>query len=138
MKFPEYLTYLRKQANFTNQQLAEKAGVPRSLIAGLQSGRRRVGEYNARMIGAALGLKDRNLEDFIYQAIDTCTEKVLKDSQAYPAELLNLLAKQLRAVGVLPEQVDQCRVQGNHQASIVALSLKDGSQASIATMVAHS
>jgi transcriptional regulator with XRE-family HTH domain len=138
MKFSEYLTYLRQRANLTNRQLAEKAGVPRSLIAGLQSGQRRVGEYNGRMIGEALGLTGLELEHFIYQAVDTCTEKVLKDSQQYPAELLNLLAKQLRAVGVLPEHIDQYRVQGDSQASTVALTLKDGAEARIATTVAHS
>ena len=135
MKFPGLLTDLRHRANLTNQQLAEKAAVPRSLIAGLQSGQRRVGEYNSRMIGVALDLKDAELENFIYQAVDTCTEKVLEDSQQYPSELLNLLAKELRAAGVLPEDVEQYRVVGEPQAKRVALFLKDGSQAEIATQV---
>lgn len=137
MKFPDYLTQLRENANLTNQQLAVKANVPRSLIAGLQSGKRRVGEYNARKIGDALGLTGAELEDFIYSALDTCTVKVINDHRYYPAELLNLLAKQLRGMGILPEQVEQYRIDGDNKSGNVDLFLKNGDHARIATMVAY-
>jgi len=124
-EFPVLLTSLRTKANLTNEQLAGLANVPRSLIGGLQSGRRRIGEMQATRIGKALGLQGQPLDEFIYEAINQCSEKVLVESKDYPAELLNLLARQLRLAGIYPELVSQCEVSANK----VALSLNNGKHA---------
>ena len=73
--FSEQLSTLRQNAQLTNQELADDAHVPASLIAGLQSGKRRIGEYQARKIGKALNLTGADLESFIFNAINNCSEK---------------------------------------------------------------
>ena len=132
-RFEVLLSRLRKQANLTNDELAELAVVPRSLIPGLQSGKRRIGEHQARKIGAALGLDGQGLERFVFSAINNCTEKVLKESRAYPAELLNLAARQLKAAGIEPEQVVGCVVSQEGDDSEVAILLRDGGEARLET-----
>src|SRR3954462_9625491 len=106
--FSDTLNALREAANLTNRELARRAGVPETLICGLQKGSRRVGEANARQIGVALGLEGEELNAFILQAIDTSTRKVLKSLEGFPATLLNFLALQLEKAGVLPHLVTEC------------------------------
>lgn len=127
--FPNLLSRLRRDAKLTNIQLAESAPVSRSLIAGLQSGKRCVGEYQARKIGKALGLSDKGLDDFIFSGIDRCTEKVLVESFPYPAELLNLVARILRRGGITPEKISDYWVQVESGVSIVKIILADGRSA---------
>jgi len=129
--FSEQLSTLRQDAQLTNQELADDARVPASLIAGLQSGKRRIGEYQARKIGVALGLCGGDLERFIYDAINNCSEKVLEESKGYPAELLNLLARQLRLAGVLPNNVTGWNVQKN----AADLVLSNGGKAHLETVL---
>jgi transcriptional regulator with XRE-family HTH domain len=107
-RFPETLTAYREQANLTRRGLARGAGVPESLICGLEKGSRRVGEANARQIGEALGLLGSELNDFILQAIDTSTRKLLKQAEAYPAKLINFMATELNRAGIEPELVADC------------------------------
>lgn len=130
-RFPETLNTLRRSAQLTNRELARKAKVPESLISGLQNGNRRVGETNARQIAHALELTGEQLEDFVLEAIDTSTRKLLKEAQDYPSRLLNLVAHQLRRAGVVPELVTNYTVTGNEQ-DRVTLLLADGRKALIA------
>ena len=95
-QFGQLLSTLRAGADLTNRELAIKANVPRSFVAGLQSGQRKCGELQARKIGTALGLKEAELESFILFAIDTSTEKILVEAKDYPASFLNMTARQLR------------------------------------------
>lgn len=132
-EFPELLSKLRKEAKLTNIQLAEEANVSRSLIPGLQSGKRCVGEYQARKLGNALGLTGAELEDFIFSGINRCTEKVLVEAKPYPAKLLNLLARQLRRAGIAPEMVSSCMIEEDAQKCVVEIKLVDGKDAHIET-----
>ena len=134
--FSTLLSRLRRRAKLTNIELAQQAKVSRSLIPGLQSGKRQIGEYQARKLGTALGLADSALDHFILKAIDECTEKVLKASLPYPAPLLNLLARQLRLAGVQPDQVAGCVVNEDPDESEVALHLNDGRKVHIETKLA--
>ncbi len=127
--FSQKLSNLRQQANLTNQELADLAHVPASLIAGLQSGKRQIGEYQARKIGKALNLNGRALEEFVYAAIDNCTEKVLKAFVPYPAELLNLLARILNHAGIGPQHISHCMI--NAEGADIILS--NGSKAKLVT-----
>lgn len=127
--FPQQISKLRQKANLTNQELAEIAQVPASFISGLQTGHRKIGELQAKKIGNALGLDGRELEDFVLRGIDTCSEKVLKDFVAYPAELLNLLARQLNHAGIGPQHISHC-VVNDSGADIV---LANGSKATLVT-----
>jgi len=124
--FPNLLSTLRKQARLTNRELAEEANVSRSLIPSLQTGRRCVGEYQARKLAGALGLEGKDLEQFVFCAIDRCTEKVLKDLQGYPAELINLVALQLKQAGITPESMGECRVKVDEDESGADIILNDG------------
>ena len=131
--FGERLNELRRKHNLTVQQLADRATVPATLISGLQTNNRQIGENNARKIGKALQLTGAELESFVYQAINTSEERVLESSKGYPAEVLNLLANQLRQSGIDPEQVVRCvlRPQLGNRASDAAVFLDDGRKAFI-------
>ena len=107
-ELPYLINHLRQKACLTTQQLATKANVPQSLISGLQSGNRRVGEDNARKIGTALNLTGRELEDFIYKAINSSTERILKEYNLYPSEILNLVADELQSTGISPMNITRC------------------------------
>jgi len=132
-QFPILLSTLRKQAHLTNRELAEEANVSRSLIPSLQTGRRCVGEYQARKLGSALGLNGKALEDFVFCAIDRCTEKVLKEAQDYPAEIINMLALQLRQAGITPDAMDACSISVDKSEGEVAIVLNDGKRVVLET-----
>src|SRR4051812_37455088 len=124
-KFPDTLNALREAANLTNRELARRAGVPETLICGLQKGSRRVGEANARQIGVALGLTGEELDTFILQAIDTSTRKVLKSAQGFPSTLINFIALQFERAGVLPHLVTECGFSTTEKDKLTLL-LSDG------------
>src|SRR4051812_11505941 len=106
--FSEKLNSLRRDCKLTVYQLAARAGVPQSLISGLSTSNRVIGENNARKIGEALQLSGDELESFIYLAINACSEKVLQDSKRYPAEILNLIATELQSFGITAETINRC------------------------------
>lgn len=125
-KFGNYLSRLRKQSGMTNKQLANRARVPSSLIAGLQSGKRRVGEIQANKIGVALELQGNQLDSFVLSAVNTCTEKILTEAKDYPSSFLNLIARQLRLAGILPSQLTNYQIKGDATKHEVRLLLDDG------------
>ena len=125
-EFGKTLSRLRERAELSNRQLADRADVPHSLIAGLQSVRRRVGEMQALRIGNALGLTAGELDGFVLAAVNTCTEKVLKSSLDYPSSFLNLIAKQLRVAGILPQHFSNFQINGDGSGQEVKLYLNDG------------
>jgi len=125
--FGNHINELRGRLNLTVRQLAARAGVPETLICGLQGGSRVVGENNARKIGAALELAGDKLESFVYRALNDATEKILETSQAYPSEILNLVACELRSIGICPETITQCvRKPMFSDTADAALYLEDG------------
>ncbi len=129
--FANTLHQLRTSLHLTSAELADKANVPRSLISGLQSGNRVVGEYTAKKIGTALNLTGQELEDFIYLAINACSEKVLNASKAYPAVLINLVAAKLQEHGILPSKISQCEHRPKMNDADAVLSLDNGKEAFI-------
>ncbi|HEY3899599.1 MAG TPA: helix-turn-helix transcriptional regulator [Chthoniobacter sp.] len=129
--FSTQLYRLRTNAKLTNAQLAERADVPESLISGLQNDNRRVGEYQANKIGTALNLHGEQLEQFVLRAIDTSTEKVLKEAREYPAELLNLIAKQLKRAGICAPAIQNFNIEGDESEQHVTLSLDGGRHATL-------
>ena len=135
--FSTQLTRLRTAARLTNRELARLSDVPESTIAGLQTGNRRVGELQARKLGIALQLRGEALEQFILQAIDTCTEKVLCESKNYPASLLNLIARQLRKAGICAESIHDFDVTGDERKQDVTLTLGCGKSATLTTQLQY-
>ena len=129
--FANTLNHLRNARHLTATELAARAEVPQSLISGLETGNRVIGEYAARKIGKALQLQGTALDDFIYQAINDCSEKVLTTFKDYPAVLINLVAAKLQEQGILPDRINQCvrRTAGND--ADAALSLDNGQEAFI-------
>jgi hypothetical protein len=115
--------------------LARLAEVPESLISGLQNDNRRVGEYQAIKIGKALKLHGEQLEQFIYDAINGCTEKVLNEAKPYPSRLLNLVALQLHRAGILAESISDCTVSSDEFGQDVTLSLGSGKKAKLRTQL---
>jgi transcriptional regulator with XRE-family HTH domain len=131
--FSSQLTNLRHAAKLTNRELARLADVPSSLISGLQNDNRRIGEYQARKIGCALQLTEAALAQFVLHAINNCSEKVLVESKPYPAEVLNLVAGQLRKAGILAQDIRGCSVAGDEVEQDVTLSLGNGRKAVLST-----
>ena len=131
--FSHTIGFLRKQAQLTNKQLATLANVPESLIAGLQSGKRRIGELQARKLGTALKLTDQEMELFVLQAIDTCSEKLLRRAQGFPAELSNLLICQLLHSGITADSLLSYSVAGSGHQKDVTLWLTTGGKALLRT-----
>jgi transcriptional regulator with XRE-family HTH domain len=133
--FSQTLQTLRANAKLTNNELARLADVPESLISGLQNDHRRVGEYQAMKIGKALKLAGDELEDFVYAAINTCTEKVLNHAKPYPSQLLNLLAVQLHRAGIPAESIYDFSVGGDEHGQDVTLTLGSGKTATLKTQL---
>jgi len=79
-----------------------------TLVSGLQNSRRQIGENNARRLGVALNLSGRELENFVYAAINECSEKIMENCKPYPAEVLNLCAKHLQEQGINADNVTRC------------------------------
>lgn len=131
--FGKLLSDLRERARLTNRELAVMAKVPHSLIAGLQAGSRSVGEYQARKIGKALELKDGALDSFVLNAINTCTDKVLEEAKDYPASFLNMIARQLRLAGILPQNLRTFQINGDSSNHLLKMYLQDGSSAQLST-----
>ena len=131
--FPQRLSRLRRSAKLTNLELSELAPVSRSLIPGLQSGKRVVGEFQARKLGVALGLTGKDLDSFIYSGINRSKEKVLVEALPYPAELLNLLPRQLKLAGIGADRIEECVVEEDAWQCVAKLSLTDGTQAHMET-----
>ena len=106
--FGNTLTTLRARLNLTVQDLANKAKVNPTLVSGLQNAKRQIGENNARKLGSALNLSGGELENFVYAAINECSERVMDDCKMYPAEVLNLCARHLQEQGISGEQISRC------------------------------
>jgi transcriptional regulator with XRE-family HTH domain len=138
--FGEQLSNLRRDRNLTVQQLADRAGVPATLISGLQTNSRQVGENNARKIAEALHLSGKELDQFVYAAINTSAERVLESSKGYPAEMLNFLANELRQSGIMPENVMKCVLHPHldDDAPDALLFLNNGSRAAIRVNISNS
>jgi transcriptional regulator with XRE-family HTH domain len=133
--FSQTLQELRANARLTNNELARLADVPESLISGLQNDHRRVGEYQAMKIGKALKLKGETLEQFIYDAINTCTEKLLNTAKPYHSQLLNLVALQLHRAGIPADSIQDFSVAGDEHAQDVTLLLGSGRTATLKTQL---
>lgn len=126
---------LRGVRRLTIRELARQADVSHAVIAGLQSGKRVIGEVQATKIAAALGLRGEELEEFVINAINECSEKVLTDAKSYPAQLLNLLALQLRNAGIAGETIHQCAVKGDAVHQDVTLWLAGNRQVHLKTQL---
>lgn len=131
--FGKYLSDLRVEARLTNQELASLAKVPRSLIGGLQAGSRSVGEYQARKIGLALKLTGTALDSFILSAINNCTEKVLVEAKDYPSSFINMIARQLRLAGILPQSLRTFQINGDSSEHVLKMYLQDGRTAQLSS-----
>lgn len=132
--FANKLNTLRQARHLTVTELAKLAGVSQPLISNLIHGRESIGEFTATKIGTALQLHGQELQDFIYLAINDCTEKVLHSSKAFPAQVLNIVAGELNALGISPSRITQCVM--NSEEADAALYLDDGKSAYINVEVA--
>ena len=132
--FGNKLNNLKIARGLSSVELARKAGISEGLLSGLIHDQRVIGEYTARKIGNALQLTGNALEEFVYAAINNCSEKVLESSKQYPAELINLVARKLQENGIVPSEINRC--VRNEKDADAALYLKDGRQATISLELA--
>lgn len=128
--FGETLNGSRKENKLTVYELAERADIHQSLVSGLQTDSRQIGEYVARKLAKALSLDEAETEGFVYLAINNCSVKVLQCSQGYPAEVLNLIAGELHNQGIFPDTIMRC-VRKSNDDTDAALYLNNGKAALI-------
>ena len=127
--FGNKLNKLKIARGLSSVELARKAGISEGLLSGLIHDQRVIGEYTARKIGNALQLTGKELEEFIYSAINNCSEKILESSKPYSAELINLVTSKLQESGIAPDEINRC--VRKEDGADAALFLKDGSEAHI-------
>ena len=108
--FKDLLISKRKALGLTSKELSKQSSVSESLLSGLQSGNRRIGEKQASRIASALGLKEQEKSDFIFMAMNESTQRLLESSKSYPVDVLNSLPGLLRNKGVLPENINSARI----------------------------
>ena len=132
--FGNRLNKLKIARGLSSVELARKAGISEGLLSGLIHDQRVIGEYAAKKIGNALQLTGSELEEFVYAAINNCSEKVLEASKHYPAELINLVASRLQESGITPDEINRC--VRKEDGADAALTLKDGRQATISLELA--
>lgn len=119
--FGKELSRLRKNKGLTNRELALKAKVPHSLIAGLQGGSRQIGELQASKIGEALELSGATLSEFILQGIGTCTEKVLNKNANFSSSVINLFLNYLHDMGLSPEGIKEFTLLPQNDKAIIEI-----------------
>ena len=127
--FSETLRTMRTRSGLSNVELATRAHVPASLIAGLQSGKRCVGEFQATKIARALDLGEQDLRQFVLRAVSGSSRKVLAASADYSAEIINAAPSALRKARIAPDHVQW----GWETEGGVALVLADGKRAILRT-----
>ena len=132
--FGNKLNKLKIARGLSSVELARKAGISEGLLSGLIHDQRVIGEYQANKIGKALQLTGDELEEFVYSAINNCSEKVLNSCKQYPAELINLVACKLQEQGIVPDEINHC--VRKEDGADAALFLKDGRQATISLELA--
>jgi transcriptional regulator with XRE-family HTH domain len=111
--FKELLREERQRAQLSGKQLAELANVPESLISGLQTGTRRIGEKQAARIANALSLSEPKFSRFIFTAMNESEERLLSCASRYPVEALNFVPLFMNESGVLSSQITQCNIEKN-------------------------
>ena len=111
--FKEILKHERKKRRLSATKLSELSGLHVTLISGLEQGYRCIGEKSARKLSIALGLKEREQEEFIYSAIEESSDRLLKESIDYPVELLNYVPAQLQKMQVSRDLIDDLKVDEN-------------------------
>lgn len=132
--FSNHLNTLRQTRHLTVTELAKLAGVSQPLISNLIHGRETIGEYTARKLASALQLQGNELQEFVYLAINDCTQKVLNSSKAFPSQVLNVVANELNALGISPTRITRCVM--NSDDADAALFLDDGKSAYINVEIA--
>jgi transcriptional regulator with XRE-family HTH domain len=111
--FKEILKHERLRQHLSATKLSELSGLHVTLISALEHGHRCIGEKSAKKLSIALGLKEREQEQFIYSAIEESSDRLLKKSESYPVELLNYVPVQLQKMKVTHELIRDFSEQEN-------------------------
>ena len=90
-----------------------------------------MGEFQAQKIGLALGLDGPELDSFVMEAVNTCTEKVLSEAKGYPSLFLNFIAKQLRSAGIQPHDLTNFQIIQSVEGPAVRMYLDGGRTAEL-------
>jgi transcriptional regulator with XRE-family HTH domain len=93
-EFKDLLKSKRKELGLTSKELSELASVSESLLSGLQTGNRRIGEKQASRIASGLGLLGDEHSDFVFMAMNESRDRILDLSKK----------------GVSPEMISESRI----------------------------
>lgn len=133
MSFAKQLQELRKEKLLTVKELGDRAKVPSTLISGLQSGQRSVGENNATRIGQALGLEGDQLRAFVYAALNEAKRKALSAANEYPSEIVNHLPFMLHSAGIEAAEIEAIEEAANETGTELTIRLPQGRNATLKT-----
>ena len=111
--FKEILKHERLKKGLSATKLSELSGLHVTLISALEHGHRCIGEKSAKKLSIALGLKEREQEQFIYSAIEESSDRLLEASEDYPVELLNYLPIKLQKIKVSANLIRDLKEQKN-------------------------
>lgn len=111
--FKEILKHERLRQHLSATKLSELSGLHVTLISALEHGHRCIGEKSAKKLSIALGLKEREQEQFIYSAIEESSDRLLEASEDYPVELLNYVPVQLQKMKVSADLIRDLKEQKN-------------------------
>jgi transcriptional regulator with XRE-family HTH domain len=111
--FKEILKHERLKQHLSATKLSELSGLHVTLISALEHGHRCIGEKSAKKLSIALGLKEREQEQFIYSAIEESSDRLLEASEDYPVELLNYVPVQFQKMKVSADLIRDLKEQKN-------------------------
>ena len=131
--FPELLATLQKRANLNDTQLAQKAGVPRTLVCDARNNKKKVGQTQSTKLGKALGVTGNDLQSFIFSAMNAAHDKLLEEYTDTPAEIVNLLPQQLKLAGIKPGDFSECKIVATEGECHVAITMCDGRKVMLET-----
>jgi len=103
--FKDLLISKRKALRLTSKELSKQSSVSESLLSGLQTGNRRIGEKQASRIASGLGLLGDEHSDFVFMAMNESSQRLLESSKSYSVEILNSLPVLLGNTGISPERI---------------------------------
>jgi transcriptional regulator with XRE-family HTH domain len=123
----EELRRRRKALGMHIRPFAEKAGLPYSLVAGLETGHRRIGEKSVRKLISALNLRGAESDHFLNLFLAAGAQRVLAQTRQYPPEIVNVLAQKLSdQAQIPPELITACTRRITKKGPDLVITLKDG------------
>lgn len=102
---------LRQQQGLTLVELAGRTAVSEPALVAVEHGRRAVGESLTNRLASALGIRDKELEDFQFAAVATRKEQRFQGSVGLlPPEITHFAPKRLESEGIALPDIERAEL----------------------------